>query len=41
MWAFFGDRRVELKILDAENGGDGVDYAPYVRNADVQWSVDL
>lgn len=33
--------RVELKILDAEKGGDGVDYAPYVRNADVQWSVDL
>lgn len=23
MWAFFGDGRVELKILDAENGGDG------------------
>lgn len=41
MWAFFGDGRVELKFLDAENGGDGVDYAPYVRNADVQWSVDL
>lgn len=24
-----------------ENGGDGVDYAPYVRNADVLWNCGL
>lgn len=40
MWAFLGNGRVELEVL-AENGSEGVDYAPYVRNADVPWSVDL
>lgn len=40
MWAFLGNGMIELEILGLKNGGEGVDYAPHVRNADVPWSLD-
>lgn len=39
MWAFLGSGRTDLEI-QVENGKD-VDLAPYIRNSDEAWTLDL
>ncbi|KAF6228775.1 hypothetical protein HO173_011622 [Letharia columbiana] len=39
MWTFLGNGRIELEV-EGEKGKE-VDWAPYIRNADVPWSLDL
>ncbi len=39
MWTFLGNGRIELEV-EGEKGKE-VDWAPYIRNADVPWSLEL
>lgn len=39
MWTFLGNGRIELEI-EGENGKE-VDFAPYIRNADVPWTLEV
>ncbi|KIW87486.1 uncharacterized protein Z519_11809 [Cladophialophora bantiana CBS 173.52] len=44
VWAFLGNGRTDLEWEHENNGSDGarkVDLAPYIRNEDVPWSLDL
>lgn len=39
MWAFLGAGRIELERASDE--GEEVDYSPYIRNGDVEWSLNV
>ncbi|EXJ74764.1 uncharacterized protein A1O5_01459 [Cladophialophora psammophila CBS 110553] len=44
VWAFLGNGRTDLEWEHENNANDGarkVDLAPYIRNEDVPWSLDL
>ena len=42
-WAFLGNGRTELEVLGEGVGNDPekVVLAPYIRNQDVEWSLDV
>ena len=39
MWTFLGNGRIELEV-EGEKGKE-VDWAPWVRNADVPWTMEI
>jgi hypothetical protein len=39
-WAFLGNGRTDLE-LEHENGRKDIDLAPYIRNEDGPWSLEL
>lgn len=39
MWAFLGNGRTDLELL-REQGVEGVDLAPYIRNEDSDWTLE-
>jgi cation diffusion facilitator CzcD-associated flavoprotein CzcO len=41
MWAFLGNGRTELELTAEREGLDKVVLAPYIRNEDVPWSLDI
>lgn len=41
MWAFLGNGRTELELLGEKEGLEKVVIAPYIRNEDVAWSLDV
>jgi cation diffusion facilitator CzcD-associated flavoprotein CzcO len=40
-WAFLGNGRTELELLGEREGLEKVVIAPYIRNEDVEWSLDV
>ena len=41
IWAFLGNGRTELELLGEKEGLEKVVIAPYIRNEDVPWSLDV
>lgn len=44
MWTFLGDGTTEREMLREKSGegaDDGVDLAPWMRNEDSEWMIDL
>lgn len=41
MWTFLGDGRTEREVMKVSPGGEDIDLAPWMRNGDVGWSIEM